>query len=295
MKSKDPSPLKISLHGMSDRSQKMMASYLRLVCGDIATLVADEEAEAEIIDVDCPEANNLLKKRLAQRPSKPIIAISLHEVSSTEVIFVKKPLVVSIFIHALLTVKHMIQSNTALKKTIDHNRLTGKSASKTIKPTRQNTQSKTKKMGNLDRLSATRKAKADKKKIAQEATKLLNQITMIDNISNTKDVSNNRRKTVRYIFEGVEGNLELKSLIGRSSVAIQIFDISSKGANVLCNQQLKLRTKAALTLQFSSEQNFTIGTRVIRKNKNSYALAFEKHHHELIDFLVDSTNPYNIV
>ncbi len=295
MKSKDPFPLKISLHGMSNRTQKMMESYLTLVCGDIATLVKDEDAEAEIIDIDSPQANNLLKKRLAQRPSKPIIAISLYEVSSTEVIFVKKPLVVSIFIHALLTVKHQIQSNHALKKSIDHNKLTGKSVSIIKKPSKLNSPSKTKTKGNLDRLSASRKAKADKKKIAQEATKLLNQITMIDAISNTKDVANNRRKTVRYIFEGIEGNLELKSLIGRSSVAIQIFDISSKGANVQCNEQLKLRTKAVLKLQFSSEQNFTISTRVIRKNKNSYALAFEKQHHELIDFLLNSTNPFNIV
>lgn len=289
MKNKDPFPLKLSLHGMNERMQKIMESYLTLLCSDVATLVDDKEAQAEIIYADSPQGNNLLKERLAKRPSKPIIVISSNVVSSTEVVYVKKPLVVSDFIHALLTVKHMIQSNKALKKSIDDIRLADKS--KTVKPVKVSTPSKTKEKDNLDRLSVAQKVRLDQNKIAEEATKLLNQITMIDNISNVGELSKNRRETVRYIFEGVEGSLEIKSLLGRNHVSIQVLDISSKGANIQCNEQIKLNTKALLKLHFTPQQDFKISARVIRsKDKKSYGLIFENYHHELIDFLINSAD-----
>ncbi len=296
---KDNLPLKVSLHGMSARMHKMMESYFTLVCSDIAMLATDDEAQAEIVDVDSPQANNLLKQRLEKRPSKPIIVISLYEVSSTEVIYVKKPLVVPVFIHALLTAQEMIQNKKSLKKPITGKMLadttTSKTRSKPRKTSVPDTQSKVNKKKNVDKLSSARKVKADKKKIAKEASKLLQQITKVDENADLESIAKSQRKAVRYMFEGIEGILKIKSLLGQTNLAVKVLDISSKGAQIQCNEPLKLHAKVALILEFPPEKDFKISARIIRVNKYKYGLLFEKNHHNLIDYLVNSVYPYNLV
>ena len=69
--------LKVSLHGMNERMQMMMAAYLELNCRGMAYVVDELEAEVEIVDVDVADSKTILQQRLEQQPGKPIIVISL--------------------------------------------------------------------------------------------------------------------------------------------------------------------------------------------------------------------------
>ncbi|MEE9338478.1 MAG: hypothetical protein V3U87_10385 [Methylococcaceae bacterium] len=109
--------LKISLHGMDSRMQSMMTSYLELNCKGIACVAKEFEAEAEIVDVDLADSKNILQERLAQKPDKPIIAISLYDISSTLAIYVKKP----IKAHDLIKTINTVKKNLVDKKTTKFN------------------------------------------------------------------------------------------------------------------------------------------------------------------------------
>jgi uncharacterized protein involved in exopolysaccharide biosynthesis len=117
MKSKDLQPLKVSLHGMNERMHKMMVHYLRLPCRGIAIAVDDDQAHAEIVDVDLSPSESLLEERLAQQPTKPIIALSLNEISLSGVIYVKKPIEVPEVLAAFALAKDVILGKTSLEKT----------------------------------------------------------------------------------------------------------------------------------------------------------------------------------
>ncbi len=107
--------LKVSLHGMNDHAYKMMSKYLEMCCNDIARVVEDSKADAEIIDVDLAQSKTFLEERLAQQPSKPIIALSVQEVSFDNVVYVKKPIDIPSIVAALKTVKKQVLRD--LKKT----------------------------------------------------------------------------------------------------------------------------------------------------------------------------------
>ncbi len=96
---------------MNDRIQKMMVNYLEISCQNIAQVVDESEAQAEIVDIDLADSKSLLKERLAQQPFKPIIALSLQEVSIENVIYVKKPIEIPKVIDALKTAKKKISPN----------------------------------------------------------------------------------------------------------------------------------------------------------------------------------------
>jgi uncharacterized protein involved in exopolysaccharide biosynthesis len=116
MKSKDLQPLKMSLHGMDERMQKMMANYFKLPCRGTAIVVDDSEAHAEIVDVDLAPSKSLLEERLAQKPSKPIIALSLNEISASGVIYVKKPIAVPDVLAAFGLTRKVLLGKASLEK-----------------------------------------------------------------------------------------------------------------------------------------------------------------------------------
>jgi len=116
MKSKDLQPLKVSLHGMNERMHKMMVHYLKLPCKGIAIAVDDDQAHAEIVDVDLSPSESLLEERLAQQPTKPIIALSLNEISLSGVIYVKKPIEIPDVLAAFAVAKDVILGKTSLEK-----------------------------------------------------------------------------------------------------------------------------------------------------------------------------------
>ncbi len=118
MKSKGLKPLKVSLHGMDKRLRKIMKYYLKLHCKGTAIVVDDDdEAHVEIVYVDLPQSKSLLNERLAHQPSKPIIAISINEISTSGVIYVKKPIHVTDVLVAFGVAKDVILGKISLKRT----------------------------------------------------------------------------------------------------------------------------------------------------------------------------------
>lgn len=90
MKDKLKSPLKIALHGIDGRSYKMMVMYLQGPCKGAAVVVEDLNAEVDMIDADSTQAKKLLEQKLAES-ARPIIALSLQELTFENILYVKKP------------------------------------------------------------------------------------------------------------------------------------------------------------------------------------------------------------
>ncbi len=116
MKIKDLKPLKVSLHGMDERMQKMMANYLKLPCRGTAIVVSDDkEAHAEIVDVDLALSETILDERLKTSSSKPIIALSLNQISKDGVIYLRKPIQVKEVMAAFDLARNVIVGKKTLK------------------------------------------------------------------------------------------------------------------------------------------------------------------------------------
>jgi len=100
MSDKCKSPLKTALHGMDERAYKMMAMYLQGPCKEAAVVVEDLKAEIDIIDADSVKAKTLLEQRLTES-ARPIIALSLQELTFENILYVKKPVKTSDLLFAL--------------------------------------------------------------------------------------------------------------------------------------------------------------------------------------------------
>ncbi len=185
MQNKNSGPLKVSLHGMNKRMQKMMTNYLEISCDGIAYVVEESEAQAEIVDIDLTNSKTLLTERLAQQPSKPVIALSLQNISNENIIYVKKPIEIPKVIDALKIAKK--QSSPAIKtnKTSNYKKTKAKV---TPAPTPQlKVVSKTKKVANTLPKSNTLNKKiattpSNKPKTTAPKQKDLNKNTLATNI-----------------------------------------------------------------------------------------------------------------
>jgi len=90
MKDNRKSPLKIALHGMDGRTYKMMVMYLQGPCKGAAIVVEDLNADIDMIDADSVKAKTLIEQRLTES-TRPIIALSLQELTFENILYVKKP------------------------------------------------------------------------------------------------------------------------------------------------------------------------------------------------------------
>lgn len=107
----------------------MMVSYLEMNCKGMAHVVKNSESDAEIVDIDLARSKSLLKERLAQQPSKPIIVLSSKKVLADNIIYVQKPIDAHHVIDALKTAKKSLLSNkVAPPKTTRSNKVARKSA-----------------------------------------------------------------------------------------------------------------------------------------------------------------------
>lgn len=113
----------------------------------------------------------------------------------------------------------------------------------------------------------------------------------------SSSLGNNRRNTVRYVFQAVTGCLKKKSLLGglNTSLPVIVEAISSKGALIKVEKALKLSRKVTLEIQLDSQYIFTIPAKVIRQNsKTTYGLAFLDYQHKLTEYLIGSGRSFNI-
>lgn len=112
MMDKSINPLKVALHGMSERSYKMMTMYLQGPCKGIAVVVNDSNAEIDIFDADTVNAEKLLNERLAKKSHRPVIVLSLNDYSQEDILYVKKPVKTDDMLSALSRAGDMLYENT---------------------------------------------------------------------------------------------------------------------------------------------------------------------------------------
>ena len=86
------SPRKIALYGMDERTCKTMQMYLKGPCHGAAMIVAETDAEIDMIDADHPKARDILDARRAAAPTRPLILLSLQTLQIDNTYFIKKPL-----------------------------------------------------------------------------------------------------------------------------------------------------------------------------------------------------------
>ena len=85
------SPLKVALHGMDERSSKMMTMYLQGPCKGAAVVVEHNSSECDIFDIDSLNGQELLDRHLKNDLQRPVIVLSVRENALDNVFFIKKP------------------------------------------------------------------------------------------------------------------------------------------------------------------------------------------------------------
>jgi hypothetical protein len=261
---------------MNERIQKMMRTYLKLACNGVAQVVEEHEAEVEIIDVDLASSTSLLQERKAQQSSRPLIVLSLQEVLTDDIIYIKKPLEVTKILDALALAREKI-SNEA-DTTYNNECVVMEEKEVVTLPPFSMTESRFSSLGvetTLDRQTG------------------LNEKMFLGQPWFCKSL-NNRRKTIRYNFQAISGYLKKRSLLGvESDLTALVLIISSKGALVRLNEPLKLGSKVTLDIKFGLKNTFSMPAEVIRENnRNMYGLAFTTHQHGLTDYLINSGRPF---
>ena len=94
MKKNGPVAVKVALYGMDPRSYKTMELYLKGPCRGIAEVVAEQDAQIDIIDADFATAGEILEARRQQTPDRPIILLSLQQLKIANTHFIQKPVTV---------------------------------------------------------------------------------------------------------------------------------------------------------------------------------------------------------
>lgn len=326
-------PLGVSLHGMTDKMQSMMTSYLRLNCQSIASVVNELDADAEIVDLDSLPSKNILAERLAMEGKKPIIALSLYDLPSGDAIHVKKPIKADDLVEAIRWARKKITANKAAlikeiqaketslsKKTSKANQqvATEKNGLVLIKPEQKTSTSTS---DNVTELKASIKTEAkpskNKQKIEQKVSKetastpnsafpshYVEEIDrfLIELNQKTRKkqkpsfAADTRRGEIRYmLFKKVNG-LIISSVFGVSqSLPVVVQAISSKGALIESKKTLKLKKKLTLKIKFDADHEFTIQATIVRKNDaTTYALAFADFQHKMTEYLINSGRSFDI-
>ncbi len=116
-------PVKLASLGMDPRLQKMLVMFLKGPCKGSATIVDDVAADADIIDtdnigganvdlidIDSVNSKHLLEQRRKLNPDRPIIVISLQDVTMEGVVFLKKPIKALAMIDVISQVRKMLDS-----------------------------------------------------------------------------------------------------------------------------------------------------------------------------------------
>ncbi len=94
--------LKVVLSGMDERTRKTLTLYLHGPCKAAGVTIVDFlEADLEIIDADLREGRLLLSKRFSETLHRPLIVLSLQEISREGVFYIKKPVQVESMLAAL--------------------------------------------------------------------------------------------------------------------------------------------------------------------------------------------------
>lgn len=115
MSENNKKPLTVALHGMDDRSCKIMMMFLQGPCRGAAMVIDDDEADIDIFDGDTPASKKLLSQHLEAERQKPTIVLSLHDFQYEGVLQIRKPVKTDAMLSALNEAK-ILRANFAKKK-----------------------------------------------------------------------------------------------------------------------------------------------------------------------------------
>ncbi len=101
----DKKPLKIAVYGMDQRSVKTMQLFLKGPCHGEAVIVAPEQADCELIDIDHPQAKDFYDQCLEKHPERTLLALSLEKVALEHTLSLTKPVSRDQFLHVLSDLK----------------------------------------------------------------------------------------------------------------------------------------------------------------------------------------------
>ena len=247
-------PLKVSFYGMSDRVQKVMETCLKNMKDNIGIVVVEgTEAQVEIIDVDLSISTPfLLKERLAQRPSKPIIALSLHEITSSDVIYIKKPLDCAKLSAGLKEAKDILQSQGEVISSVEVNDPLTMALDKVDTMTQPSVE-----------------VDISDEKVDEQFR--VNQQKEVGRYGATTENPIDRRKSARYSFEKLIVNSFVTSNRRRP---VHILNLSSEGALFECDFKLNLKNEGELILGFGRTV-YKVPAQVIRVKGSTYSLLFK--------------------
>ncbi len=117
MRGKNEKPIRVALYGMDGRTLKTMVMYLQGPCRGIAVVVDELDAEVDVIDADFTNVNDLVAERQSKAPNRPILILSLKELSIEGTIFVKKPVQATALVAGLKEASALKLKSELTKKT----------------------------------------------------------------------------------------------------------------------------------------------------------------------------------
>lgn len=119
MKKTGPATIKVALYGMDPRSYKTMELYLKGPCRGIAEVVAEQDAQIDIIDADFATAGEILDSRRQQTPDRPIVLLSLQQLKIAGTHFIQKPVSVEQMTAVLTDLTRAKKDNTEIEHDSD--------------------------------------------------------------------------------------------------------------------------------------------------------------------------------
>ena len=146
MKKTGPVAIKVALYGMDPRSYKTMELYLKGPCRSIAEVVAEQDAQIDIIDADFATAGEILETRRQQTPDRPIVLLSLQQLKIADTHFIQKPVTVEKITAVLTDLTRVKKDDAEIEHDSDRTpELNPASLDQELKPTEVVTQAPQKK------------------------------------------------------------------------------------------------------------------------------------------------------
>ena len=112
-------------------------------------------------------------------------------------------------------------------------------------------------------------------------------------IDSNIDNTNNQRKTIRYIRNDITAFVNQNIAFGYTGQPkeVHLVDISSKGALISSDKNMRLHSTIHLFLTFKSRKKFQVEASIVRKTMDKhyfYGLKFEKFNHELAEYMLET-------
>ncbi len=102
----------------------------------------------------------------------------------------------------------------------------------------------------------------------------------------------NKRSATRFIRDDITATVNVDGLFGSSkTIAVELRDITSKGALISAHQELIVNKKIQLTLHFKSGKIFVINAQVVRHTDKAcyeYGIKYDRYNDELGDYLLET-------